>query len=144
MTRWIPAGLMIGASLLSGCYATAPVTLTFEDFPENVAVVSLGQSITIDVTARNDDGKGVSWTCVGDACTPLASTPTSTKFTATGITGKAIITAKSLKQPSVTKSITVTVNLNEIPDLLCRLQKTNPGEASIDASPGSVPPALLI
>jgi hypothetical protein len=33
-----------------------PVTLTFPDFPENVAKVDLGQSLRIDADVANDDG----------------------------------------------------------------------------------------
>ena len=109
---------------LAGCAASAkkpmPVTLSFPDFPENTAVMDLGQSLTIEIAAQNDDGAGVTWKCEGEGCAPLKTTPTSLIFKAAGITGKAVITATSKKQPSVSRTITVGVGLNESPDMLCK------------------------
>jgi hypothetical protein len=107
-----------GAFVSAGC-GTAPVSLAFPDFPQGVVTIDLGQSVTIDVAVQNDGGKGVTWTCAGDACTPFKSTPTSATFKAIGITGTAKITATSKKQPAVTRSIKVVVGLNDMPDLLC-------------------------
>ena len=116
-----------GAVVSAGC-STAPVSLAFPDFPQGVVTIDLGQSVTIEVAAQNDGGKGVMWTCAGDACTPLKSTPMSATFKASGITGTAKITATSKKQPTVNKSIKVVVGLNEMPDLLC---KTMPADAHV-------------
>ena len=38
------------------------------------AAIDLGQTLTIKVDALNDDGKGVTWSCAGDACAKLTST----------------------------------------------------------------------
>ena len=73
----------------------------------------LGESLIINVTAANDGVLGVNWTCKGEACArpnKLTSTPTSATFTTEGLTGTATITATSIKQPTITKSITVTVD----------------------------------
>jgi hypothetical protein len=112
--RWISltAGL-----LLAGCSVSppVPVTLAFPDFPENSTVVDLGQSVTIDVA-----GDAVTWSCAGAGCAPLRTTPTSVTFKAAGITGKAVLTAMSKKQPAVKRDITVAVGLNDSPDMLCK------------------------
>lgn len=65
-----------------GCTYTpdAPVTLAFPDFPENPAVVHLGQSVTIGVSTQNAAGAG---------CAPLKTTPASVTFKVSGITVKA-------------------------------------------------------
>ena len=115
-----PALLSICLTILAGCSSTS-VRLTFPEFPEGVVVVDLGQSVTIEVKAENDSGKGVAWTCAGAACVPLKSTPTAVTFKAIGITGNAKITATSMKQPAVRRTINIVVGLNEAPDLLCRL-----------------------
>ena len=112
--------IFVAAAILGGC-GTSAVTLTFPDFPGGVAVIDLGESLTINVTAANDGGMGVTWKCAGEACAPparLISTATSVTFAAKGITGLATITATSIKQPTITKSIRVTVNLNDVP-VLC-------------------------
>ena len=106
--------------LLAGCSRQLPVTLMFPDFPENVVSLDLGQSVTIDVVATNDHGAGVTWSCDGPGCAALKSTPASVQFKAVGITGKAIVTAKSRKQPSVTRSMTINVGLNDSPEMLCK------------------------
>jgi hypothetical protein len=108
------------AVLLAGCSRQLPVKLAFPDFPENVVSLDLGQSVTIDVVAVNDHGAGVTWSCEGPGCAPLKSTPASVQFKAAGITGKATLTAKSRKQPSVARSITINVGLNDSPDMLCK------------------------
>lgn len=112
----------IVAIALGGCAYTpdGPVALTFPDFPESIAVLDLGQSVTIGVNAQNDGGAGVTWTCAGPGCAPLKTTPASVTFKASGITGTAVITATSKKQTGVTRKITVTVGLNESPDMLCK------------------------
>src|SRR5579872_7356220 len=106
--------------LVSCAGPVVPVTLAFPDFPENVASMDLGQRLTIDVSAANDSGAGVTWKCTGDACAPLKTTPASATFKASGITGKAVITATSKKQTGVSRSLTITVVLNESPDMICR------------------------
>jgi hypothetical protein len=98
---------------------TKPVALDFPDFPFGVAVIDLGQRLTVNVDSRNDGGKGVIWSCAGTACTKLASTTKSATFHASGITGTAIITATSIEQPKVRKSLKVTVYLNALPEMLC-------------------------
>ncbi|HWE50996.1 MAG TPA: hypothetical protein VG273_14475 [Bryobacteraceae bacterium] len=120
----LSAGPVLAAALLAGGCSNKPVTLEFPDFPEGVVSLDLGQRVTIEVAAKNDGGKGVTWTCTGDACTTLVTTPTSAKFKALGITGTAKITATSKKQPAVSKAIRIIVGLNETPDLLCRVPET--------------------
>jgi hypothetical protein len=120
-TASIPICLTIAAALIPVGCSSLPVRLTFPDFPEGVVALDLGQSVTIDVAAANDDGKGVTWSCAGTACAPLTSTPVSVTFKAIGITGNAKITATSKKQTAISKSIKVVVGLNDAPDLLCRL-----------------------
>jgi hypothetical protein len=97
-----------------------PVTLTFPDFPENVATIDLGQSLRIDADGANDEGGNVTWSCAGAGCAPLQVTPTSVTFKAVGIAGKAVITAVSRKQPGVSRKITVSVGVNESADMLCK------------------------
>jgi hypothetical protein len=110
------------AMALAGCSRSPvkPVTLSFPDFPENVADMDLGQSVTVDVETANDGGAGVVWTCGGEACAPLKTTPTSVTFKASGVTGKAVLTAVSKKQPEVTRNLMISVKLNESPDMLCK------------------------
>jgi hypothetical protein len=110
------------ALVLAGCSRApvAPVTLAFPDFPENVADMDLGQSLTFDVETANDNGLGVTWTCKGEACAPLQTTPGSVTFKAGGITGKAVLVATSKKQPEVTRQIRINVKLNDSPDMLCK------------------------
>jgi len=119
MTQWLFICLVFVAAVALGERLAAPVTLAFPDFPEGVATVELGQSLTIKVMAANDGGKGVTWTCAGDACTNLTSTSKWATFYASGITGTATITAASKKQPGVRKSINVTVLLNAVPNVHC-------------------------
>jgi hypothetical protein len=111
--------LIFGAVVTLGYRLAAPVTLEFPDFPMGVAMIDLGQTLTIQVDAQNDGGQGVAWTCEGDACTQLTSTTKWATFYASGITGTATITATSIKRPSVHQSLKVTVNLNSVPDMLC-------------------------
>jgi hypothetical protein len=40
---------------------------------------------------------------------------------ASGITGQAVVTATSIQQPSARATVTVTVNLNLVPDMKCEL-----------------------
>jgi len=110
------------ALVLAGCSKkpVEQVKLSFPDFPENVADMDLGQSLTIDVEAANDEGAGVTWSCSGEACARLKTTPSSATFNAVGITGKAVLTAVSKKQPSVTRSIRINVKLNDSPDMVCK------------------------
>jgi len=63
-------GLIFTAAVMSAACGASRVTLSFPDFPEGVAVIDLGETLTIDVEATNDDGMGVTWTCAGDPCTP--------------------------------------------------------------------------
>lgn len=72
--------------------------------------IDLGQSASITATVTNDStNSGVSWTCTGAACP--ASIPTGSTFTFTpSVTGSAQFTAASVKQPSISKSTTITVN----------------------------------
>ena len=117
--------LLVPAFLLGMCgprpgTEPKPVTIGFGDFPQNVATIDLGQTITGDVTTRNDDGAGVTWSCVGDACAPfLKTTPTRATFKASHITGTAVLMATSKKQPSVSGSLRIRVLLNESPDQVC-------------------------
>jgi hypothetical protein len=91
----------------------ATVTVAFPDFPNGVAVVELGDSLTIDVETLNDGGKGVTWSCAGSACTGLTMKPNSAVYNASGLTGAATITARSIAQPEVKKTLTIVVNLND-------------------------------
>jgi hypothetical protein len=114
----------VAALVLAGCSPEIPtrpeVKIDFPDFPQNVADMDLGQSITIDVETANDDGAGVTWSCAGDACAPLKATPTSVTFKAVGITGTAVLKAVSKKLPDVTRQIRINVKLNESPDMVCK------------------------
>lgn len=112
----------LAALMLAGCSTAppAPVTLAFPDFPQNSVTLDLGQSVTVDVEAKNDGGAGVTWTCEGK-CGPLTTTPASVTFKAAGIiTGKAVLTATSKKQPSVSRQFRISVGLNDSPDMLCK------------------------
>ena len=91
----------------------------FPDFPLGVAMIQLGQSLTIHVDAQHAESGGVTWTCVGKACTELTATSRWATFTAKGLAGTATITATSIREPNVSTSLTVTVNLNLVPDMLC-------------------------
>lgn len=119
--RVMPIGLAI-ALALAGCarQPDLPVEVIFPDFPENTATIDLGQSVTIDVETKNDGGAGVTWSCKGEGCGVLKPTSQSLTFKAIGITGKAVVTATSKKQPGVRKDFTVKVGLNESPDQLCK------------------------
>jgi hypothetical protein len=117
--RWLFVCLILVSAGSLGERLTKPVALDFPDFPRGVAVIDLGQRLTIDVDAQNDGGKGVTWSCAGTACTKLASTTKSATFHAAGITGTAIITATSIQQPQVRKSLKVIVYLNGLPQMLC-------------------------
>ena len=117
MKRLLLCAALIGA----GCAKPGPpVSILFPDFPENVADLDLGQSITVDVETANDGGAGVTWTCKGEACGPLKTTPTSVTFKSVGLTGKAVLTAASKKQPEVRRHLIVSVKLNDSPDMLCK------------------------
>jgi hypothetical protein len=124
----ISALVIAGVSLLmAGCdrapvptVKAASVTVAFPDFPNGVAVLELGDSLTIDVETTNDGGKGVTWSCAGSACTGLTMKPNSAVYNASGLTGAATITARSIAQPTVTKTLTIVVNLNDS-TVLCAL-----------------------
>lgn len=117
--------------LMSACFAAAavvqsdcravPVTVEFPDFPLGAVIVDLGQSLTINAETHNDGGTGVTWSCAGEACTTLTTTPHWAAFHASGITGDAIVTATSIQQPSVRATVRVTVNLNLVPDMKCEV-----------------------
>jgi hypothetical protein len=131
------AALILAVRATSGVNASgsrrAPAsgaTLTFPDFPQGVVVIDLGQSLDVDVMTEDAGGKGVTWTCSGDACAKPAkfiSTPATATFRALGITGTATITARAIERPEVAKSITVTVGLNDVPDALCTGDMPPPG-----------------
>jgi len=116
----LSACVLAGAIAQSDCRAV-PVTVEFPDFPLGAVIVDLGQSLTISAETHNDGGKGVTWSCVGTACTTLTTTPQWAAFHASGITGEAIVTATSIQQPSARATVTVTVNLNLVPDMKCEL-----------------------
>jgi hypothetical protein len=107
---WVSTCLVLmSVAVLSSCGGSSGVKLVFPG--GSALAIDLGQNITINVTATNDGGQGVTWTCTGAACTTLANvTTTSVTFNATGATGTATITATSIKDTSVTKSVTITVN----------------------------------
>jgi len=119
IASWLSVCLILVSAAALGERLTKPVVLDFPDFPFGVAVIDLGQRLAINVDARNEGGKGVTWSCAGDACTRLATTTKSATFHASGITGTAVITATSIQQPKVRKSLKVTVYLNALPELLC-------------------------
>ena len=119
MVAWLSVILIFVAAGAALHHFTLPVTLTFPDFPDGVAIVDLGQNLTIKVMATNNGGKGVTWTCAGDACGKMTTTTKWATFYASGLTGTATITATSIKRPSVSTSIKVTVHLNATPTMLC-------------------------
>ena len=110
LANWVSTCLILmSAVILASCGGSSGVTLSFPG--GSALAVDLGQSITINVTAANDGGEGVTWTCTGAACTALANvTITSVQFNASGTTGTATITATSIKNTSISKSVTITVN----------------------------------
>jgi hypothetical protein len=119
--RWLLFCAVFVATVALGDCLAAPTTVDFPDFPFSVAVVDLGQSLTINVDTTNDGGRGVTWTCEGDACTKLTSTSRWATFYAAGITGTATITATSIKHPKLHKSVKLTVYLNAVPNMLCHV-----------------------
>lgn len=119
--------LLLFPALLLGMCGPQPgteskrVTIAFEDFPQSVATMDLGQTIVVEAATAHDDGAGVTWSCSGDACAPfIKTTPTQATFKASGITGTAVLMAASRKQPSVSTSLRIRVLLNESPDQLCQ------------------------
>ena len=121
---WLFMSLLLIVAALVGKRLVLPVTLNFPDFPKGQAAVELGQSVNIKVAAAHDGGKGVTWTCVGPACTDLIATTKWATFFAGGVTGTATITATSIKRPTVSKSIKVTVFLNAVPNVGCGSEGT--------------------
>jgi hypothetical protein len=119
IARWLFVGALFLGTAALGERLAKPTAVNFPDFPFGVAVVDLGQSLTINADAANDGGQGVTWTCVGGACTKLTTTSRWATFYAAGITGTAIITATSIKHPSVHQTLKVTVYLNAVPNMLC-------------------------
>jgi hypothetical protein len=104
------SALLILIVMMGACGGgSSNVILTF---PGGQALaIDQGQSVTINVTAVNDGGMGVTWTCSGPACTTLANvTTTAVTFNASGPTGMATITATSKSQVSVSGSVVVTVS----------------------------------
>jgi hypothetical protein len=133
-TRRLVQRLLMSACVVAGAVAqmdcrAAAVTVEFPDFPLGAVIVDLGQSLTINAETQNDGGKGVTWSCSGGACTTLTTTPHWAAFHASGITGEAIVTATSVQQPSVRATVTVTVNLNLVPDMKCELLVPHPGSS---------------
>ncbi len=124
--RWTLVSALCVAAAALGSRLMAPVALDFPDFPVGVAAIDLGQSLTIKVDALNDGGQGVAWSCEGDACGKVVSTTKWATFYATGITGTAVITATSIRRPSVHKSLKLTVYLNAVPDMLCNAPRLSP------------------
>jgi hypothetical protein len=116
---WVFMALILAVAALAGKRIVSPVTLNFPDFPKGQAAVELGQSVNIKVAAAHDGGKGVTWTCVGPACTKMITTSKWATFFAGGITGTATITATSIKRPSVSQTIKITVFLNAVPNVGC-------------------------
>src|ERR1022692_1794644 len=108
-TWWFSISLVLASAFILGGCGSSGVTLTFPG--GTTKAIDANQSLTINVTAANDGGMGVTWTCTGAACTTLANvTTTSVTFNATGATGTATITATSIKTTTVSGSVTVTVN----------------------------------
>src|ERR1700727_2877288 len=58
---WLFVCLILLSAGALGERLTKPVALDFPDFPLGVAVIDLGQRLAIDVDARNDGGRGVTW-----------------------------------------------------------------------------------
>ena len=104
--------LLLVSAGISGCGSSTLAPAVVLNFPAGTALgIDLNQSITINVTAQNDGGAGVTWGCTGAACTPLTNvTSTSVTFDANGVAGTATITATSKKQSNISKSVVVTVN----------------------------------
>ncbi|HVB85752.1 MAG TPA: putative Ig domain-containing protein [Candidatus Dormibacteraeota bacterium] len=77
----------------------------------SAVAIDQGQQLTINATVTSDaTNSGVAWTCTGAACTTLTTSTTSATFNASGVAGTATITASSVKQPTVSTSIVVTVS----------------------------------
>ena len=119
IARWLSVCAIFVATAALGERIIAPPTVDFPDFPFGVAVIDLGQTLTIHVATTHDSGKGVTWSCVGDGCTKLTSTSQWATFYAGGITGTATITATSIKNPRIHQTLRVTVYLNAVPNMLC-------------------------
>src|SRR4029077_3386741 len=103
------SALLIIIVMMGACGGgSSSVTLTF---PGGKALaIDQGQNVTINVTAADDGGMGVTWTCSGAACTTLANvTTTAVTFNASGPTGTATITATSKSQANVSGNVVVTV-----------------------------------
>jgi hypothetical protein len=97
------------AMTMAGCGGGSGVKLTF---PGGTAIaIDQGQSVTIKATTTGDAGMGVTWACSGTPCSALASaSATSVTFNATGPIGTATITATSVKQTTVSGSVTIMVS----------------------------------
>jgi hypothetical protein len=120
LAQWLIACVCLGVAVAAQSdRAPARTTVEFPDFPVGAVMIDLGQSVTIEAETKNDGGTGVTWTCVGEACTAMTTTPHWATFHASGITGKAVITATSIQQPSANATVTVTVNLNFVQDMKC-------------------------
>lgn len=102
---------IVAVFVFSGCSASAPKT-SVSLSPNAAQSIDLGQHVVLAATVANDSSNaGATWACSGAACTTLAAvSTTSATFNATGSTGKATITATSVKTPTATASITVTVS----------------------------------
>ena len=123
------SALLILVVMMGACGGggSPSVTLTF---PGGKALaIDQGQNVTINVTATNDGGMGVTWACSGAACTTLANvTTTAVTFNASGTTGTATITATSKSQANVSGSVVVTVSA---------LPTISTTQAQVTAAPGS-------
>src|SRR5208282_804071 len=134
----IAIGLIFMSTILLGsCSNSGEPTVTLS-FPGGSAVaIDNGQTITINVATTNDSGAGVTWACSGTACpNPLASPAWVTTNTSVTITvssaGTATITATSIKQTTISKSVTVTVNA------VLALPSTAAIQALLTADPATV------
>ena len=131
-------GLMLLSTILLGsCAGSGPMPVTI-NFPGGTAVaIDNDQKLIINVTTTNDSGAGVTWSCSGTACpNPLGSpawvtTTTSVMITVSAV-GTAMITATSIKQTSMSKTVVLTVNA------VLALPSTAAIQALLTADPGTV------
>jgi Putative Ig domain len=100
--------LLVVTAIIAGCGGSS---INISLSTGSAVAIDQGQQVSITATVANDStNSGVTWTCSGAACTTLTSSTTAATFTASGATGSATITATSAKQPTISKSVVVTVS----------------------------------
>ncbi len=100
---------LVVTAIIAGCGGGAGLNVSLST--GSAVAIDHGQQVAITATVTNDaTNSGVTWTCTGAACTTLTSSTTSATFIASGAAGTATITASSVKQPTISKSVVVTVS----------------------------------